>query len=102
MAHDVKVRFVESEVSPADSKVVRTDHGVLATATCPRCHSEISRRFDRIVIALQPLDERANRPGPPDPPPGKSLTVICDCQGPHEGTPDGGAGCGAHWRVIAP
>ena len=62
---------------------------------CPRCGTVIEIPvFDYVV-------RRAGRPTSAAEPPDAGIEpVICTCDEPHEGRPEGQVGCGAYWNFT--
>ncbi|MGW2571656.1 hypothetical protein [Streptomyces sp. NPDC001537] len=80
--------------SAADTFVIE-DHGVglrILCGPCPRCSA---------TIDIPLFQETVKGPGSPSAA-GRSgvETVMCTCEEPHEGRPEGRLGCGAYWNFL--
>ncbi|MBE8475991.1 hypothetical protein [Streptomyces justiciae] len=80
--------------SAADTFVIH-EHGVglrILCGPCPRCSAPID-------IPLFQETVKGTRSHPSTATSGIE-TVMCTCQEPHEGRPEGRVGCGAYWNFL--
>lgn len=90
------VRYQEttdpSYASTAAQTFVIESHGIslqVLRGPCPRCNVTIDVPIVRAIV--KGLNSTTTSPDDVEP-------VICTCEEPHEGRPEGRVGCGAYWN----
>lgn len=83
-----------SSAAASAFEVQEQQMGVLSLrGPCPRCGSVIE------ILVVDHIVRRMGRPADePDAAAANVEPVICTCDEPHEGRPEGRVGCGAYWN----
>lgn len=74
--------------------------GIVLSGNCPRCGAPI-----QVPLLVETFSRgvrwgRGTYAGPPPATARRSEPIICTCEEPHPGRPDGYVGCGAYWTLV--